>query len=208
MLCLLAQFVDIDKLAGRDCGDCPRQRERMPRSDHRRDRLLALLGIRGRSGERPDPAPLGEAERRFDRLSVGMVARRGAVFLADPCNPQFVIEAALAIAAAAERLRLRQRISRVVDIAELAKALREPLELGFARAAPPPLADLAREIGAKLRARRRVAADIAKRELLQPPGVERRPLPEGPLSCHCAVFVPHSPLIRNRRRRKPRGRKR
>src|SRR6185503_5580098 len=124
----------------------------------------------------------------------------------DPGNPQFVIEAALAIAAAAERLRLRQRISRIVDIAELAKALREPLELGFARAVPTPLADLAREIGAKLRARRRVAADIAKRELLQPPGVERRPLPEGPLSCHCAVFVPHSPLIRNRRRRKPRGR--
>ena len=53
-----------------------------------------------------------------------MLARRCRVLFADPGHPKLVVEPAPAVAAAAQRARFRERISGVIDIAELAKTAR------------------------------------------------------------------------------------
>ena len=137
-----------------------------------------------------------------------MAASLGPVVLLDAGEPQLLVEPALAVAAAAQRLRLGERIGSIVDLAELGKARGEPIKVRFSRFAPSPFADLALEIGAELRPGRGVAADVAKREFLEPLGVERTRAAQGPWRCHYAVFVPHSPPIRKARAAEMRGRMR
>ena len=137
-----------------------------------------------------------------------MVTCLAAVGLFDAREPKLLLKPALAIAAAAQRLRFGKRIGGIVDIAELAKASREPIKVRFSRFTPSPFADLAHEVGAELRPSGRVAANVSKREFRQPLGVERTRPTRGPGRCHCAVFVPHSPPIRKAPAAQKRGRMR
>ena len=96
-----------------------------------------------------------------------MVESRGAVFFVDPVRAKLLIEPSPAVAAAAQRLGFHQRISGIIDIAELAKAPRESFDVGLPVAVPAALPELPREIGSQLRPARRVPADIAQRELFE-----------------------------------------
>ena len=110
----------------------------------------------------------------------------GAVFLFDARMPKLLGQSPLAVATGAERPRLRQRICRIVDEAELCKAVRKLLEIRGGAAVPAALAQLAGEIGAELRPRRRIFADIAKREFPKLLGVQRR------RRSACLVRWPHA----------------
>src|SRR6185295_7376481 len=115
-----------------------------------------------------------------------------AVGLLDAGRAQLLHQPPFAIAAAAERLRLRQRVSGIVDIALACETRRDALEIGFALTAPAPLPDLAAEVGTELRTGRRKAFDIAQSHVLEPCRIEGRTLPLLSLRWHDAVFVPHS----------------
>jgi hypothetical protein len=142
----LPKVVDVDRSAGPQAGDFPGERERMAGADHRRDGLFALLRIGNRQSVGADPAPLGESERGGERLGVGMAARFGRVFLADPGNAQFLSQPPFAIASSRKPLGFGERERGIVDIAELGKAVRELLEIGLASAFPAPLTELPGEI--------------------------------------------------------------
>src|SRR5689334_7889279 len=140
----------------------------MAGANHCRNRLLTLLRV-GRSGpERADPPALGKTQGRLHCPSGGVLPGRRAVLLVDPGVPQLLLEPTLAVTAAAQSLRFRKRISRVIDIAELRESDRERVEVGLPLASPAALANFPRKIGGELRAAGREPADIAQRELLEP----------------------------------------
>src|SRR3954453_14801741 len=137
--------------------------------DHRCDRFLTRPWGSLADREWPDFAPLREADRRIDGLKCGMFARCRTVLFADAGHPWLVVDPSSAIAPARERPRLRKRVSRVIHIAELAKAGGGRGQGGISVPPPASLAKLAHEIIPELCARGRVSADISQSELLQPP---------------------------------------
>ena len=143
----------------------------MTGAQHRRERLAPPIGIGGRGGERADAAAAGEGDRGLPRRRRAASSRAGAAsVLVDPGGPQRLAYAPRAIAAPAERGGARGGELAVVDIAERGASFDQRLDRCPGRgplARPAALLDLAREIGAQLRARRRVAADISEREPLE-----------------------------------------
>src|SRR3954471_669040 len=189
----LGDLSAIDLAAGRKADDLAGQREGMAGADHRRQRFLAVLVVaRRRRGEGPEPPPFGESQRGGQRFAIGVVAGGFAVGLLDAGRAQLVDQPPLAVAAAAQRLRLGQCVGGIVDIALACEPRRNALEIGFEFAAPTPLPDFAGEVGSKFGAGRREALDIAQSQLLEPGRIERGTLPLLSLRCHDAVFVPHS----------------
>ena len=76
----------------------------MTGANHCRERLLALLGIAiGGRRERPEAPSLSKAEGRRNRFFIGMESGFLAVRVPDPRGPQFLVEPALAVAAATQR---------------------------------------------------------------------------------------------------------
>src|SRR5258708_304048 len=189
----LGKFLKVDVGAGREGDNGAGEAESMAGADHRAERFLPLFGIAYcRSGKGAEPAPFGEAQRGRDGLGLRMLPRCRAVLLRHSRRAQLLEHTPFAVAAPRQRLGLGQRIGRVVDIPLLGKAVGNAGEIGLARAVPAAFADLAREIGAQLRPRRRKSPDVTQRELIQPALVERRRRS----SCsHDALFVPHSPTI-------------
>src|SRR4051812_25729678 len=120
----LRQLLGVDLRARCERQDRPRKTEAMARADHRPERLLPRLRIARRlCRKRADPASLGEPQRRRHRLSVSMLACPGAIVLLYAGGAQPFEHAPLAVAAPGQRLGLGERISCVVDIALLGKAL-------------------------------------------------------------------------------------
>lgn len=168
------KLIQVNFLTWSEVGNRFGEPESVPRSNHCRDPFLALAGIDDLSREWPDPSPLREAKCRLDRFLVGKRCGPGAVRFFDARLPQVVGEPPLAIAASAQRPRFRHRISRIVDQPELGEPIGKLLEVRCSISRPAALANLPREILAKLGTRRRIFADISKRELPQPLSVERR----------------------------------
>lgn len=127
----LSQLIEINIRAWRERDDGASKSKSVSGPDHRAQSLLALLRIAQHlSGKRADPAPFREAQRRRHRFSVGVLPRFGAIVLLDPCGAELFEHAPLAVAAAGQRLRLGQRICRVIDVPLLGKALGDPREIG------------------------------------------------------------------------------
>jgi len=168
----------------------------MASADHRGDRLLACLAVRRLPGKWTQPLPFGKTKCGTDCLVIGMVARGLSVLVVDAGDPEFLDHAPLTISTSTESPRLAEGVSRIVDIAGAHKALRNAVEIRFPNLAPAPFAELAGEIGTKLRPRRRVLSDIAQSQLVQLALIEGGQGSTGPGACHNAVFVPQSLGIR------------
>jgi len=139
-----------------------------------RDPFLALGRIGRHVSERPDAASLGQTECGIDRFVVGMGRCVRAIRVIDTGAPKLVRQPPFAVAPRAQRARLGQRKSRIVDQSELGEPGGQCLEVRLTAFGPAPLADFAGEIFAKLGTRRCVFPYVAQRELTQPLLVERR----------------------------------
>lgn len=144
----------------------------MAGSDEHRDRLFAGGAIGHFIRERPDPAAPGKRQRGRDRAFAGNLQRVLAILALDSCRPQGHADAARAIAAPAERRGALPGKKPVVDIAKLRHPADERRRIGRVGARPFRAIQLAQQIIAQFRARRRVTADITERERLQPRGIQ------------------------------------
>jgi hypothetical protein len=161
------KLIHVNFLTWLEVGNRFGEPESMTRSNHCRDPLLALAGIDGLCREWPDPSPLREAKCRLDRFLVCVSRRVGPVVFLDTRMPQLVGKPPLAVTASRKRPGLGQRISGVIDQAEFGEPIGKLLEARCLISRPAALADLLREILAKLCPGRRIFADIAKCEFPQ-----------------------------------------
>ena len=122
------------------------RREPSPRSPSRAASGRAALAANG-----PIRRRWAKRSAAVDRLASACSRALCAVLFANPGDAQLLDQPPLAVTAAGQRPRLRQRESGVIDIAELGEPLGDRLEVRLPRAVPAALADLAREISAQLR---------------------------------------------------------
>ena len=150
------------------------ERKSVPGPNHCRDPFLALSRIRRVIGEGPDPTPLREPQRGVYRRLVRMGRCIRAIRRVDAGLAQLIGKPAFAVAAGAQRSRFGECVGRVIDQPEFREPIGERFQVRGAVTLPSALADLAVEILAKLGARRRIFADIAKRDLTQVLAIQRR----------------------------------
>lgn len=91
----------------------------MTGADHCADRFFALLRIALSCSKWADPPSLRETERRLDGMRIRMFARGISVLFPDLRRTQSLLNTPLAITAAGQRLRFRECIGGVIDIAEV-----------------------------------------------------------------------------------------
>lgn len=134
----------------------------------------AGIGVLRHRRKRPQsPAP-GEPERRFQRRLARLLPYRAAVFLRYSRHAKRIGDPARAKSAPLERSGTRGGERAIVNVTAVRETLHQLLDVRSIASAPSPLLDFSREIGAKARAGRCIAAGIKEGELLELLPVQRR----------------------------------
>jgi len=152
----------------------------VPCTQHRGNLSALFRHILDACGEGAEPAAAGKGpgSSLCAIRDTGPQRIRNIIFDTRPA--QAGGDPASTIAAAQQRFGARRSKGPIVDIAETHQAVGERVNWGLTLPGPPAFAQLATEIGGKLRLRRRVAANIIERDTLKRRAIiGRRRVPSG-----------------------------
>jgi len=122
----------------------------MARANHRCDPFFPQFPIRAGGSERPDPALLRKAQRRFVRSSISCFKRFHGNRFINPSGVEGPSDASLPIAARSERAGEARCVGLVVDVTELTQSAGDRIDGRLPLPLKAAFIDLPEKVGSKL----------------------------------------------------------